>query len=258
MASIRELIRRLRQAIGLKPVPELDYRLTGMERVFRAPPLTHELVSAIRLISPHCDFTTKEKYREIWEADQNGACWGEYEALTPLFHSMPRPPHTILEIGPGMGRSLVFFSKKLGWEGCEIHAYEGEGSTTKYTILGPRSDSYCGNINVLRYVLNYNRIRNVTIFNARNTRLADLPGPYDFLYCFYGIGFHWALDNFLDDLLPLLDNESIAVFTVPRQFTPFPRLEDLSYRIIDWKTAWPKDGYLKMLVVGKKSLPNWT
>jgi hypothetical protein len=49
---------------------------------------------------------------------------------------MPQPGK-ILEIGPGLGRSLVFFSKKMGWETSEIHAYEGEGSTTKYTTLGP-------------------------------------------------------------------------------------------------------------------------
>ena len=43
----------------------------------------------------------------------------------------------ILEIGPGLGRSLVFFSKKLGWRGDQLHAYEGDGHTTRYTSLGP-------------------------------------------------------------------------------------------------------------------------
>jgi hypothetical protein len=258
MVTIQGLIRRAKQSIGLRPVPELDTRLAGKERIFRAPPLTKELVAAIKLITPQFDFTTREKDRAIWEADQNGSCWGEYQALAPLFRAMSVPAR-ILEIGPGMGRSLVFFIKKLGWESCEIHAYEGDGSTEKYTLLGPRSeDSFCGNITMLKYVLEYNGIYNVTIFNAKEMRLLDLPKPYDFLYSFYDIGFHWSLEHFLDDILSLLHDQAIAVFTVPNSFTTFPRLEDLSYRIIDWKTVWPKDSHLKMLVLSKQALPIWT
>lgn len=255
MASIQGLVRRIRHVVTPKGAPELDTRLAKMERVFHAPPLTPELVAAIKLISPQCDFPPTEKYRAIWEADQNGACWGEYEAMAPLFRSMPKPTR-ILEIGPGMGRSLVFFSKKLGWEGSEIHAYEGEGKSTKYTELGPRfADSFCGNIDALRSVLEFNGIRNVTLFNSQDVKLPHLPGPYDLLYSFYSIGFHWSLEHFLDDLLPLLHERSVAVFTVPQEFRPFPKLERLSYRLVEWKTVWPKDGRLQLLMLSKGPLP---
>jgi hypothetical protein len=236
-------------------VPELDSRLSGMQRVFRAPPLTPELVAAIKLISPHCDFTDSEQYRAIWEADQNGACWGEYEALAPLFRALPRPQR-ILEIGPGMGRSLVFFSKKLGWENCDLNAFEGTGTSTKYTILGPRfEDSFCGNIPVLRSVLEYNGVRNVNIFDASQMRLGQVPGQFDLIYSFYCIGFHWSLAHFLADLLPRMHERSIALFTVPQEFQPFPAMQGLHHRIIEWKTAWPKDWWLKLLVLSKSPLP---
>lgn len=235
--------------------PELDKRLAQMERIFHAPPFTQELVTAIKLIAPHFNLTTNEKSRLFWEADQNGACWGEYEALSSLFEAMPQPTK-ILEIGPGMGRSLVFFSKKLGLENCEIHAYEGDGNTTKYRLMGPRfEDSFCGNLDLLKQVLDFNGIKNAKIFDANKIQLSALPGPYDFLYSFYSIGFHWALEHFLDDILGLLHDNSIAVFTIPPQFTPFPQLQDLSYKIINWKTAWPKEGLLKMLVLSKNKLP---
>lgn len=257
MASFEGIVQRVRQAVGRKEPASLDSRLAGMERVFRAPPLTQELVAAIKLICPHFDFAATEEDRSVWEADQNGSCWGEYEALGPLFRSMPKPAK-ILEIGPGMGRSLIFFSKKLGWESSEIHAFEGEGCTVKYTLLGPRfEDSYCGNLGVLRNVLEYNGIRNVTVFNARDVQMADLPGPYDFLYSFYSIGFHWSLEHFLDDLLPLLHDTSIAVFTVPPKFRQFPKLRALPHRVVDWKTVWPKDGWLKLLILSKQALPKW-
>jgi len=240
---------------GFTESPEFDPRLTGKERVFRAPRLTPELISAIKLISPQFDFTATEQSRSAWEADQNGACWGEYEALAPLFRSMSKPTK-ILEIGPGMGRSLVFFTKKLSWNDCDIHVYEGEGDTTKYTYLGPRyEDSYCGNLDVLRHVLDFNGIHNVTIFNAHDLRLVDLPAPYDLLYSFYSIGFHWALEHFIEDILSLMHDRSIAIFTVPQEFEGFPDLNNLFHAIIDWKTVWPKDGMLKLLILSKSSLP---
>jgi hypothetical protein len=257
MPSFRGLVRRIQQVIDLDKVSEFDARVAEMERVFCAPPLTPELVSAIKLISPHLDFTPTEQNRLVWEEDQNRTCWREYEVLAPLFNSMPKPTK-ILEIGPGMGRSLIFFSKKFGWEGSEIHAYEGEGSATKYTILGPRfEDSYCGNLSALRSVLESNGIRNVTAFNARDVRLVDLPGPYDLLYSFYSIGFHWSLESFLDDLLTLLHDRSVAVFTVPQAFQPFPKLKSLSYKVVDWKAAWSKDEWSRVLILSKGSLPNW-
>jgi len=173
-----------------------------MERIFRAPPLTHKLRAAIKRISPQFDLRKRD--RLFWEADENGSCWGEYEALEPFLARVPADAK-ILEIGPGLGRSLVFFAKKLGWRGNQLNAYEGNGRTTKYTVLGPRfEDSFCGNIEELRRVLDFNGINDVKIFDAAKTRLSDLPGPYYLIYSFYGIGFHWSLEYFLDDLLPLL------------------------------------------------------
>jgi hypothetical protein len=238
----------------------VDPRLAEMERVFRAPPLTPELAAAITLIAPHFAFTAtgesaEEEYRRIWEADQNGACWREYETLAPLFRSIPKPKR-ILEIGPGMGRSLVFFSKKLVWDDAQTHAYEADGTSTKYTMLGPRfEDSFCGNIRALRDVLNFNGMHDVTIFNARDVNLKDLPGPYDLIYSFYSIGFHWSLEHFLDDLLPLMGDRSIAVFTTPLNFRPFPGLTGLHYRSIDFTPVWPKDAAIKMLLVSKSEIP---
>ncbi|MBX3280611.1 MAG: hypothetical protein KF868_21660 [Acidobacteria bacterium] len=253
---LQRLIDRGRRALGITVLPELDERLSGRERVFRAPPLTRELTDAIKLISPQFDLTPGERSRRYWEADQNGACWGEYEALEGFFASMPRP-RRVLEIGPGLGRSLVFFSRKLGWDDIELHAYEGEGETTKYTVLGPRfDDSFCGNIRMLRRVLEFNGIGNVTIFDAHDLDMRQLPGPYDFIWSFYSVGFHWALEHFLDDLLHLMSDAAAAVFTVPNEFEPFPELEGLSFRIVAFKMVWPKDGYLKLLVIEKKTLPD--
>jgi hypothetical protein len=257
MATIRGAVRRVLQAIGVKKprVPELDPRLAGMEQVFRAPPMTRELADAIRLISPHCNFPPSEEYRAVWQADQNGACWGEYEALEPVFRAIPRPKK-VLEIGPGMGRSLVFLRKKLGWQESELHAYEGNGSSTKYTILGPRfEDSFCGNIKMLEHVLEFNGVNNFKVFNAKDVKLSDLQGPYDLLYSFYCIGFHWSLEHFLDDLQPLLHERSVAIFTVAPDFKPFPRLETLQYRLVNYKTAYPKEDWLRMLVLGNVDLP---
>ncbi len=195
--------------------------------------MTEALVRAIRLISPHLDFIPNETSRGLWESDQNGACWAEYEPLSDTLSALAKPMH-VLEIGPGLGRSIVFFSKKFGWEDCDLHAYEGDGETTKYTLNGPRfEDSFCGTISELRRVLDYNGITNVTIHDAKLAALKDLPGPFDLLYGFYTIGFHWSLEHFFDEVLGLIGKTGIAVFTVPSNFQPFPRLRQLPYRLAE-------------------------
>jgi hypothetical protein len=255
MPNFRDLIYRFRTRKFLQDISQLNECLATKERIFQAPPLTSNLVHAIRLISPHCDFPPQEKYRLLWEADQNGACWGEYEALRPLFKCMPMP-RKVLEIGPGMGRSLVFFYKKLGWTTTEFHTFEGEGHCTKYTNQGPRfEDSFCGNFEMLRQILTYNGVNNVTIFDAEEMRLPQLPGPYDYLYSFYSVGFHWSLEYFWDDILKLLHNNSVAAFTLSEEFQPFFRLQSVDHRILELKTAWPKSGHLRLLVLSKSALP---
>jgi SAM-dependent methyltransferase len=238
-------------AANFKSTSEPDQRSSTMEKIFLAPPFTEELIAAIKLIAPHLSLRTDENSRSAWEADQNGSCWGEYEALAPLLHSISRPAK-ILEIGPGMGRSLVFFNKILDWKDCEMHAYEGEGKNTKYTLLGPRfNDSFCGNIRMLKYILDYNEVHNVTIFDAKDSRLVDLPGPYNFIYSFYSIGYHWSLAHFLDDILSLLQEDSIAVFIVPGAFTVFPALKELSYYTVSLKSVWEENSHLQLLVIRK-------
>ncbi|MGB7077437.1 MAG: hypothetical protein WBD53_09625 [Xanthobacteraceae bacterium] len=241
--------------MGIKPLPDLDERLSQKERIFRAPPLTPEIISAIKLISPHCDLGQSDRYRTAWEADQNGACWGEYEALEPILKSV-LPGGNVLEIGPGMGRSIVFFSKMLGLPGDSFHAYEGTGTTTKYTFLGPKfADSFCGNISVLKHLLEFNGVSGVTIFDAAQVALSDLPGPYDLIYSFYSIGFHWSLEHFIGELLPLLSQHGIGIFTTTLDFTPFEKLTELSYRILDWTPAWPLGARAKFIVLSKGELP---
>src|ERR1700722_10225593 len=97
----QQLIKRILRTLGVERLPPLDEDLARLERVFRLPRLTPDLVGAIRLISPQYNLTTSEKSRTFWEAETNGSCWGEYEALVPVFHSMQRPAK-ILELGPGL------------------------------------------------------------------------------------------------------------------------------------------------------------
>jgi hypothetical protein len=233
MASFRGAVRRIKRVVYGPEPPILDPRLAGLERVFQSPPMTRKLVRAIRLISPHCNFRPSETSRRIWESDQNGACWAEYEVLRDTLSALPKAMR-VLEIGPGLGRSLVFFSKKLGWQHCDLHAYEADGKTTKYTLNGPRfEDSFCGTISELRQVLDYNGITNVTIHDAKVVAMKDLQGSFDLVYGFYTIGFHWSLEHFFDEVLALIGRTGIAVFTVQQDFQPFLRLQQLPYRLIE-------------------------
>jgi hypothetical protein len=49
----------------------------------------------------------------------------------------------------------------------------------------------------------------------------------------------------------LLAPGGTAFFTVPRDFAPFPGLERFRVERLHWKTVWPKDGRLDLLVLRK-------
>jgi len=247
--------RRLKHALYKPNPPKLDQRLAALPRVFKSPPLTWSLTNAIHLISPHCDFRPTEQNRGTWEADQNGACWAEYEALEPTLKTIRG---RILEIGPGLGRSLVFFSKKLGWDRYELHAYEGNGTTTQYTLNGPRFEtSWCGTISELKNVLTYNGIHNVTIHDANKIKMRDLPGPFDLVFGFYNIGYHWSLEHFMPEINKLIGNHGIGIFTVPRGFQPFAELKTVPHRIVAKGSVIPDtDSSGGLLILGPMQREN--
>jgi len=49
--------------------------------------------------------------------------------------------------------------------------------------------SFCGNLSLLKTMLDYNGVKQCKIFDAQQLPLAALPGPYDLIYGFYSIGF---------------------------------------------------------------------
>jgi hypothetical protein len=124
--------------------------------------------------------------------------------------------------------------------------------------MGPRRpDSFYGNLSILRQVLAYNGIQNVTVFNARDYSLSQLPGPYDFIYSFYSIGFHWALDDYLTDILALMSDRAVAAFSTPLEFKLSAQVAQVPHRLIEWNTVWPRSGRLKMLLLSKAQIPDW-
>lgn len=228
--------------------------LSHLEQIFKVPSFTPPLLQAIKRITPQFNLDYSPDAKAFWELSQNGACWGEYLALKFFFEAFPKPDK-ILEIGPGMGRSLVFFNQVLGWSDCQIDAYEGDGLATNYTLQGPRfKDSWCGNIKILKEILTFNQLEHVTIYDAHQIKLTELPGPYDLIYSFYSIGFHWALEHFLDDLLSLLAPDGVGIVIIPEKFESFCALSKLNVKIIHGQNMWPKDRVLNLLLFGRSTL----
>jgi hypothetical protein len=153
-----------------------------------------------------------------------------------------------------MGRSVIFFKKKLGWEDVPFDLYESSGEDTRYTQAGPRfSDSFCGNLEILRRLLEHNDAGDYRIFDAEDlgTRLDRLPGPYDFIYSFYAVGFHWSLEHFLDELLSLMHQRSVGAFTLHDRFDDFDVLGDLDYRVVRLRGSWPRGRSTRLLVTSQ-------
>jgi hypothetical protein len=235
------------------PTDELNRALADRERFFRAPPLDAELLAAVKLITPQFHLRQNEESRLLWELSQNGSSWGEYDSLGPVLEALPTPGK-VLEIGPGLGRSVVFFKRKLGWEDVPFHLYEADGDKTRYTALGPRtSASFCGSIDSLRQVLEFNQVAEWEIQNAAQLdfRLDRLPGPYDLIYSFYGVGFHWSIEHFWGEIEPLMNEDTLGVFTVHHGFEPSGRLQELGCTMVPLQRILAKDRPLRILLVSR-------
>ncbi len=240
----------------------LDRSVDQAEQVFLAPPFTEEVAEAIRLISTSLPFKADEASRLLFQKHCNAASQNEYEALLPVFQQMGKP-RRILEIGPGVGRSVIFFSKKgVVGKDSEIHLYDANGTRTKYKQKHyerppkwPDVSSFCGNLGLLRDVLEYNGVRNSRIFDAQQLPLHELPGPYDLIYSFYSIGFHWSVEFYLDELDPLMHDKSVLVCTLNKHFRPFPRLSAFSTCILECAQIKKNSPPLRLLVLSKGELP---
>lgn len=245
---------KIRKKLGLEPaVSELDPYLAAKPLHFRAPPLDPDLLAAVKLISPQFRLRATERSRRFWEMNQNGLCWGEYEALAPFLGRLGTPSK-VLDIGPGMGRSVVFFKNILGWQKVPFHLYESSGESTKYTKAGPRfDDSFCGSLDILAKVLTHNEITDFEIFDAGElgAKLDRLPGPYDFVYSFFAVGFHWSIEHFLDEILSLMHDRSIGAFTLHDRFAGSAALDRLPHRVVEFRRSWPRERWTRMAVLAK-------
>jgi hypothetical protein len=239
----------------------LDPRAASAEQLFIAPPFTEEVVQAIRLISTRLPLKADEASRLLWQRESNAASEAEYEALLPLLEQVEKPGR-VLEIGPGFGRSVAFFRKKGLFAGSEISLYDANGTSTRYKQKyyehppkWPDTSSFCGNLALLRTMLDYNGVNQYQIFDAEQLPLAALPGPYDLIYGFYSIGFHWSLEYYLDDVEALLHERSLLVCTLNKNFRNFPRLENFSTRVLECREVKKNATPLRLLVLSKGTLP---
>lgn len=254
--SARRLFRGLRTELSKKlglghSADELSAALAERELLFRSPELTPALVEAIRAITPQFKLRCDETSRRVWELSQNGSCWGEMDALEPLLRGLGSPGR-VLEIGPGLGRSAVFLKRHLGWEDVPFDLFEGNGPARRYPLLAPRSsDSFRGDLEALAAVLEHNGTRAWRLVDAgtRGGHLIDLDGPYDLVFSFYGVGFHWRLEDFWQEILPLLGADGVGVFTVWHAFETFPALRRLPHGFLTIRRILAKDRPLRLLVV---------
>ncbi len=239
----------------------LDPRAALAEQLFLAPPFTEEVVGAIRLISTRLPLKADEASRLLWQQESNAASEAEYDALLPLLEQVEKP-RRVLEIGPGFGRSVVYFRKKGLFADSEISLYDANGSSTRYKQKyyeqpprWPDTSSFCGNLPLLRSMLAYNGVTQYELFDAQQLPLGGLPGPYDLIYGFYSVGFHWSLEYYLDELEGLMGARSLLVCTLNKSFHRFPRLAEFSTRVVACREVKKGASPLRLLVLSKGELP---
>jgi len=240
----------------------LEQDVERAEQLFLAPPFTSEVAAAVRPIATHLPIRADERSRQLLQVTANAMSEREYAGLAPLFNAMPKP-RRVLEIGPGLGRSVVYFQKKGIWdERAEVHLYDGNGTETKYKQKHyarppkwPDVSSFCGSLPMLKHFLDYNQVTNHRIFDAAESPLDRLPGPYDLIYSFFSIGFHWSVEFYLDDLTPLMGKSGVLICTLNKHFRPFARLREFSARVLSCRDIKKRAAPLRLLAISRSELP---
>ena len=240
--AVRKLRRRARRAIRW---PWAQWLAPEPETIVRVPPFDDAFVAAVKLIAPqYTDYGGDEESRRKWQRDQNRSCWGEDTALVHLLRVMP-PPRRVLEIGAGLGRSAVFFSKRY-FPDARFDLFDATGADTKYELMGNRyDDSFCGNLAVLQQCLDFNGVSNVSLVDAAQTG-GRVPMPderYDFIYSFYSVGFHWSIDHWLDEILAVAKPTALCAFIVPSHYQPSRRVAAMPHMLIEGAPLLQPDPY---------------
>jgi len=244
---------------------DLSAGYTNRDNIFKAPPFESELAEALSLIG-NVTLSATEENRRIWEREQNATCWAEYDCLQKNLKGLA--PTKVFEFGPGLGRSIVFLNKMFNWKDSTFYLYDGYSDiepnevedSIRYARYGSHDaryiDSFYGNLKLLEKILQFNEIKNYKIIDAnKNSEISNLQGGYDFVYSFYSVGFHWAIDHFIDDILHLLKDGGTGAFNMQFDYsvTPFlkEKLKNHSFEIVRYLTACPKDCELNMLLIRK-------
>jgi hypothetical protein len=229
---LRKIRRRVRRVL-LSPFRHWIAR--EPETVVRVPPLDAAFVAALKLIAPqYQSLQPDERSRVFWERDQNTVCWTEDAALGSLLSVMPLPSR-VLEIGPGLGRSAVFMSKRH-FPKARFDLFDATGHAAKYELEGSRyEDSFCGNLAVLRRCLEFNHVSDFRIIDATTTggHLPPLSQPYDLIYSCYAVGFHWSVDLWLDEILGVCHDATLCALMVPSDYEASPRIASLPHTILE-------------------------
>lgn len=229
LAPVSPFWRKVRRNLRRLALAPLRRRLVRPpDTVVSVPSLDDAMRSAIALIAPGFMLPPGEAGRRLWEQDQNNSCRTEDDAAGPILRAMP-PPRRILEIGPGLGRSAVYFSRRYFPE-AEFTLFDATGHDTKYALIGPRRhDSFCGNLPLLERCLRHNGLTCYRIVDAGSTggRLPASDGPYDLIYSFFAVGFHWALEDWLDEILALGAPHTLHLMTVANHFRFPERLQKM-------------------------------
>lgn len=112
-------------------------------------------------------------------------------------------PKNVLEIGGGIGRASVYFSKRYGWEETNFYMLDGNsGDTQICPVAGKGQKDFYNSFAATEEFCQANGIDKNRLFllDADNNEWENLPIKFDLIYSFLSIGFHWSIHLYLDRL----------------------------------------------------------
>jgi SAM-dependent methyltransferase len=163
--------------------------------------------------------------KDIGTYDEVSLC--QYEVIQPYLYGKTK----ILDLGCGLGRMSAFVNKML--KNDNIHYILADGnwdiktcySTTNVPPSGwnPSSGFY-NKLDLTDNFVKVNGLKNYEIFDLKNDEWSKIK-EIDFVFSFFAVGFHYPIEQYIDNLLAYTTKDCVFVFgTREKKYSinPFP------------------------------------
>jgi len=126
-----------------------------------------------------------------------------------LWHLKPK---VALDVGSGIGRASVFFSKYFDWKDTLFVLADGDSGLKQIFGMRDEAKEFYNSLEATDIFCRANGVAKYEPFNLEHGKWDELERKPDLVYSFLALGFHWPINSFLDEIYPQLAEHCLLIF----------------------------------------------